>query len=416
MFVAVDGRLAALLGFEDPIKDSTPEAIRALRDDGVKVVMLTGDSLATAEAVAAKLGLDHVIADVLPDQKGAVVAKLIAEGRIVAMAGDGVNDAPALATANVGIAMGTGTDVAIESRRDACAATPRHRAGAPAVARRCATSIEPVLRVRLQRARRPDRRRGSVPGRWNLAQPDDRERRDERQLGVGDRQRAASAPFAAVNCWRIARRVVQCPDEDAYLRSGGGCRRPRRPRHVDSAPQKAEIGKPAPDSRPRPQRHRGRSPPTRARSSCSVDRPGLPVRQEVAHHRLARRHREAPGESGVVWLAINSAAPGKQGNDLAMNTGAVKTWSLEHPILRDESGVVGKSYGATNTPNMFVIDKKGVLVYAGAIDNSPDGEGKSAEGGKLVNYVDAAIDDLAAGKAVRTPSTKPYGCSVKYGS
>ena len=126
----------------------------------------------------------------------------------------------------------------------------------------------------------------------------------------------------------------------------------------------------------------------------------------------AKKHTKA----GVVWLAINSGAPGKQGADLAMNTEAAKTWSLEHPILRDETGVVGKAYGATNTPHMFVIDKKGLLVYAGAIDNSPDGEGKSAEGGKLVNHVDAALEDVAAGKAVRTPATKAYGCGVKYGS
>jgi peroxiredoxin len=127
---------------------------------------------------------------------------------------------------------------------------------------------------------------------------------------------------------------------------------------------------------------------------------------------LAKRHTKA----GVVWLAINSGAPGKQGNDLAMNTEAVKTWSLEHPILRDEAGTVGKAYGATNTPHMFVIDKRGVLVYAGGIDNSPDAEGKSPEGGKLVNYVDAALGDVAAGKPVRTPTSKAYGCSVKYAS
>ena len=103
----------------------------------------------------------------------------------------------------------------------------------------------------------------------------------------------------------------------------------------------------------------------------------------------ARRHTK----DGVVWLAINSGAPGKQGNDLAMNTEAAKTWSLTHPILRDEAGTVGKAYGATNTPNMFVINKAGTVVYAGAIDNSPDGEGKSPEGGKLVNHVDAALED-----------------------
>jgi len=119
---------------------------------------------------------------------------------------------------------------------------------------------------------------------------------------------------------------------------------------------------------------------------------------------------------GVVWLAINSGAPGKQGNDLAMNTEAAKTWSLSHPILRDEAGTVGKAYRATNTPNMFVIDKTGAVVYAGAIDNSPDGEGKSPQGGKLINYVDAALDDLAAARPVKTAVTKPYGCGVKYGS
>jgi peroxiredoxin len=126
----------------------------------------------------------------------------------------------------------------------------------------------------------------------------------------------------------------------------------------------------------------------------------------------AKRH----AKEGVVWLAINSAGPGKQGSDPAMNAEAAKTWSLEHPILRDESGAVGKAYGATNTPHMFVIDKRGVVVYAGAIDNSPDAEGKSPQGGKLINYVDAALEDLAAGKPVRTPSTQAYGCSVKYGS
>jgi peroxiredoxin len=121
-------------------------------------------------------------------------------------------------------------------------------------------------------------------------------------------------------------------------------------------------------------------------------------------------------KDGVVWLAINSGAPGKQGNALAMNTEAAKAWSLTHPILRDEAGTVGKAYGATNTPNMFVIDKTGHVVYAGAIDNSPDGEGKSPQGGKLINYVDAALDDLAAGRPVATAVTKPYGCGVKYGS
>ncbi len=115
MFVAVDGVMAGIIGVADPIKETTPEAIKALHKEGVRIVMLTGDSETTAKAVAAKLGLDEVIAGVLPDQKAATVKRLQAEGRIVGMAGDGINDAPALAQAQVGIAMGTGTDVAMES-------------------------------------------------------------------------------------------------------------------------------------------------------------------------------------------------------------------------------------------------------------------------------------------------------------
>jgi Cu+-exporting ATPase len=115
MLVAIDGRAAGLIGVADPIKDSTPEAIRLLHDEGIRIVMLTGDSRTTAEAVARKLGIDDVVAEVLPEQKGEVVKRLQDDGRVVAMAGDGINDAPALAQAHVGIAMGTGTDVAMES-------------------------------------------------------------------------------------------------------------------------------------------------------------------------------------------------------------------------------------------------------------------------------------------------------------
>ncbi|WP_104666662.1 copper-transporting P-type ATPase [Ensifer adhaerens] len=115
IFVAVDGRVAGLFAIADPIKASTPNAVRALLDEGVRVVMLTGDNRTTAEAVARRLGIEEVEAEVLPDHKSDVVARLRKEGRVVAMAGDGVNDAPALAAADVGIAMGTGTDVAIES-------------------------------------------------------------------------------------------------------------------------------------------------------------------------------------------------------------------------------------------------------------------------------------------------------------
>ena len=115
MFVAIDRQPAGLLGVADPIKPSTPEAIQLLRADGVQMVMLTGDSRTTAEAVARTLGIEQVEAEVLPEQKGEVIKRLQAEGHVVAMAGDGVNDAPALAEAHVGIAMGTGTDVAMES-------------------------------------------------------------------------------------------------------------------------------------------------------------------------------------------------------------------------------------------------------------------------------------------------------------
>src|SRR5487761_929930 len=115
MFLAVAWRLAGMLGVADPIKESAPEAVRLLRQDGLRVVLLTGDHRSTAEAVGRRLGIEEIEAEVLPEQKGEVVKRLQAQGRIVAMAGDGVNDAPALAQAQVGIAMGTGADVAIES-------------------------------------------------------------------------------------------------------------------------------------------------------------------------------------------------------------------------------------------------------------------------------------------------------------
>jgi Cu+-exporting ATPase len=115
IFVVSEGRVAGLLGVADPIKDTTSEAVAQLHREGLRIVMLTGDSKTTADAVAKKLGIDEVIAEVLPDQKAAAVKRLQTEGRIVAMAGDGINDAPALAQAQVGIAMGTGTDVAMES-------------------------------------------------------------------------------------------------------------------------------------------------------------------------------------------------------------------------------------------------------------------------------------------------------------
>jgi P-type Cu+ transporter len=115
MFVAVNGRAIGLISVADPVKATTQDAIELLKRDRIQIVMLTGDSQATADAVARKLGIEKVAAEVLPDKKADVVRALQAEGKIVAMAGDGANDAPALTQADVGIAMGTGTDVAIES-------------------------------------------------------------------------------------------------------------------------------------------------------------------------------------------------------------------------------------------------------------------------------------------------------------
>jgi Cu+-exporting ATPase len=115
MFVAIDGKPAGLLGVADPIKESTPEAVEMLHEQGIEILMLTGDNRTTAEAVARALGIDRVEAEVLPERKNEIVAQLQREGRTVAMAGDGINDAPALAQAHVGIAMGSGTDVAMES-------------------------------------------------------------------------------------------------------------------------------------------------------------------------------------------------------------------------------------------------------------------------------------------------------------
>jgi peroxiredoxin len=117
---------------------------------------------------------------------------------------------------------------------------------------------------------------------------------------------------------------------------------------------------------------------------------------------------------GVVWLAINSGGEGKQGHGVDANVAGKAKFGLDHPILLDPTGAVGHAYGATNTPHMFVIDEAGTLAYKGAIDNSPDAEGESPTDGKLVNYVDAALDALAAKRAVDVKETKAYGCGVKF--
>ena len=157
--IAINGKLAGLFAIADPVKPSTPAALKALAEEGVKVIMLTGDNRTTARAVARQLGITDVEAEVLPDQKSAVVAKLQKAGRIVAMAGDGVNDAPALAAAEVGIAMGTGTDVAMES---AGITLLKGDLGGIVRARRLSQATmnnirqKSVLRLHLQRRRHPD--------------------------------------------------------------------------------------------------------------------------------------------------------------------------------------------------------------------------------------------------------------------
>ena len=170
MFVAVDGRLAGLIAVADPIKDTTPEALDALHDAGIRVVMATGDGRTTAAARwRTQLGIDEVHGEVRPQDKvelGRDAAS--AKGRRVAMAGDGINDAPALAAADVGIAMGTGTDVAMAARRSrwsraTCAASPRARQLSQATVRNMKQNLGFALR--LQRARRADRRGRAVPGR-----------------------------------------------------------------------------------------------------------------------------------------------------------------------------------------------------------------------------------------------------------
>lgn len=119
-------------------------------------------------------------------------------------------------------------------------------------------------------------------------------------------------------------------------------------------------------------------------------------------------------KNGVVWLAINSGAPGRQGHGVEPNRQGKEGFKLSHPVLLDEDGSVGRQYGAERTPHMFVIAPTGELAYRGAIDNSPDGEGESPEGGKLVNYVEEALTAIQAGKKPDVAETEAYGCSVKY--
>lgn len=140
--------------------------------------------------------------------------------------------------------------------------------------------------------------------------------------------------------------------------------------------------------------------------------PGCPfVKKNHAGGQLKEQAKRAMA-NGVVWLSINSSAEGKEGHGRDTNAKAKADWAMPNPVLLDESGKVGKQYGAKTTPHMYVVDKDGKLAYQGAIDNDPDvGDPR---GDKVENYVDLALADLAAGRAVAKPEVKPYGCSVKY--
>ena len=196
MFVAVDGALAGIVAVADPVKETTEAAIKALHEAGLTVIMATGDNERTARAVAASLGIDDVRAGVLPEGKKDLIDELQAAGHKVAMAGDGVNDAPALAAAEVGIAMGTGADVAVESagitllKGDltgivrARRLAPRDDAQHPS---------EPVLCLLLQRCRRARCRRHPLPANRHVAVADDRGCRHEPVVCFGHQQCSAVA-------------------------------------------------------------------------------------------------------------------------------------------------------------------------------------------------------------------------------
>ena len=140
--------------------------------------------------------------------------------------------------------------------------------------------------------------------------------------------------------------------------------------------------------------------------------PGCPfVKQAHKAGSLARMAADQTAK-GVVWIAVNSSAPGNQGHGLEGNKAATKEWSMSHQVVLDESGDVGRAYGAQRTPQMFVIDPEGSIVYRGAIDSSKGGEPEP--GDKVVNHVEAALADLAAKRPVAVAETEPFGCTVKY--
>lgn len=179
---------------------------------------------------------------------------------------------------------------------------------------------------------------------------------------------------------------------------------------------KAEVGKPAPDFELKD------TEGTPVKLSSFKGKvvvlewwnPGCPFVKAAHTKGSLKTAAKDASKKGVVWLAVNSNGEGKQGFGAEANRAGKKAFDVTHPVLLDESGAVGHAYGATNTPHVMIVDEAGTLVYRGAVDNSPDGEGESPEGGKLVSYVDATLADLAAKRPVAKPETRAYGCSVKY--
>lgn len=186
---------------------------------------------------------------------------------------------------------------------------------------------------------------------------------------------------------------------------------------TEAAPlAKAEVGKPAPDFELKD------TEGTPVKLSSFKGKvvvlewwnPGCPFVKAAHTKGSLKTAAKDASKKGVVWLAVNSNGEGKQGFGAEANRAGKKAFDVTHPVLLDESGAVGHAYGATNTPHVMIVDEAGTLVYRGAVDNSPDGEGESPEGGKLVSYVDATLADLAAKRPVAKPETRAYGCSVKY--
>ena len=248
IFVGVDGKAAAVIAIADPVKASTQAALEALRADGIRIVMLTGDNRTTAQAIARRLGISEIEAEVLPDQKSAVIDKLQREGRVVAMAGDGVNDAPALAAADVGIAMGTGTDVAIES-----AGVTLLKGDLQGIVRARKLSAATMSNIRqnlffafiYNAAGRAHRRGRALSGVRHPAVADHRRRRDGAVVGQRHRQRAALAQRQS----RLAKQKADVRMAPPAFRSSKGARTSGRPwcRSVPSArPTASHRSRPAP--------------------------------------------------------------------------------------------------------------------------------------------------------------------------